>query len=77
MSLIKENYSRQHARWIILNHVLFIYFSVSESHLTSKAYIILWWIEGNLPLMISMIRFWNKEYGDRMLNKEDEEVWCS
>jgi len=41
MSLIKENYSRQHARWIILNHVLFIYFSVSESHLTSKAYIIL------------------------------------
>jgi len=45
MSLIKENYSRLHTRWIILNHVVFIYFPVSESHLTGETYITPWWIE--------------------------------
>jgi len=32
---------------------------------------------GNLPLITSMIRFWNEKDEDHMLNKRDEKVWCS
>jgi len=42
--------------------------------MNGETYIIFWWIEGNLPQMTSMIRFWNEGYGEHMLN---EEVWCS
>jgi len=41
-----------------------------------EVYITLWWIEGNLLIMTSMIYLWNEWDENHMLNEGDEKVWC-
>jgi len=40
----------------------------------NETYITKWWIEGNLPLITTMIQFWNERDENHMLNEGYEEV---
>jgi len=50
---------------------------IGRKNQNGEAYIIPWWIEGNVPLITSRIRLQNEEDGDHMLNDAGKEVWCS